>query len=168
MIRRPPRSTLDRSSAASDVYKRQVKNRKAGFEYHLLDTYECGVILMGSEIKSIRAGGASISEAFCAFLGNELVIRNMQINQYGTNIHFVHEPKRDRKLLLHAAELAKLKKKLKDVGMTIIPTRLFIAPNGIAKIEIALAKGKKMFDKRESLKAKDLSLIHISEPTRPY
>ncbi|HQV51536.1 MAG: SsrA-binding protein SmpB [Flavobacteriales bacterium] len=136
--------------------KIDVKNRKAGFEYHLLDTYECGVILMGSEIKSIRAGGASISEAFCAFLGNELVIRNMQINQYGTNIHFVHEPKRDRKLLLHAAELAKLKKKLKDVGMTIIPTRLFIAPNGIAKIEIALAKGKKMFDKRESLKAKDL------------
>jgi len=136
--------------------KIDVKNRKAGFEYHLLDTYECGVILMGSEIKSIRAGRASISEAFCAFLGNELVIRNMQINQYGTNIHFVHEPKRDRKLLLHAAELAKLKKKLKDVGMTIIPTRLFIAPNGIAKIEIALAKGKKMFDKRESLKAKDL------------
>ena len=125
--------------------KIDVKNRKAGFEYHLLDTYECGVILMGSEIKSIRAGGASISEAFCAFLGNELVIRNMQINQYGTNIHFVHEPKRDRKLLLHASELAKLKKKLKDVGMTIIPTRLFIAPNG-----------KKMFDKRESLKAKDL------------
>ena len=67
--------------------KIDVKNRKAGFEYHLLDTYECGVILMGSEIKSIRAGGASISEAFCAFLGNELVIRNMQINQYGTNIH---------------------------------------------------------------------------------
>ena len=136
--------------------KIDVKNRKAGFEYHLLDTYECGVILMGSEIKSIRAGGASISEAFYPCLGNELVIRNMQINQYGTNIHFVHEPKRDRKLLLHAAELAKLKKKLKDVGMTIIPTRLFIAPNGIAKIEIALAKGKKMFDKRESLKAKDL------------
>lgn len=136
--------------------KIDVKNRKAGFEYHLLDTYVCGVMLMGSEIKSIRAGGASISEAFCAFLGNELVIRNMQINQYGTNIHFVHEPKRDRKLLLHAAELAKLKKKLKDVGMTIIPTRLFIAPNGIAKIEIALAKGKKIFDKRESLKAKDL------------
>ena len=136
--------------------KIDVKNRKAGFEYHLLDTYECGVILMGSEIKSIRAGGASISEAFCAFLGNDLVIRNMQINQYGTNIHFVHEPKRDRKLLLHASELAKLKKKLKDVGMTIIPTRLFIAPNGIAKIEIALAKGKKIFDKRESLKAKDL------------
>lgn len=136
--------------------KIDVKNRKAGFEYHLLDTYECGVMLMGSEIKSIRAGGASISEAFCAFLGNDLVIRNMQINQYGTNIHFVHEPKRDRKLLLHASELAKLKKKLKDVGMTIIPTRLFIAPNGIAKIEIALAKGKKIFDKRESLKAKDL------------
>ncbi|MFZ1332674.1 MAG: SsrA-binding protein SmpB [Flavobacteriales bacterium] len=136
--------------------KIDVKNRKAGFEYHLLDTYECGIILMGSEIKSIRAGGASISEAFCAFIGNELVVRNMQINQYGTNIHYVHEPKRDRKLLLHARELEKLKKKMKDVGMTVIPTRLFIAPNGFAKMEIALAKGKKMFDKRESLKAKDL------------
>ncbi|MBP6313454.1 MAG: SsrA-binding protein SmpB [Flavobacteriales bacterium] len=136
--------------------KIDVKNRKAGFEYHLLDTYECGIILMGSEIKSIRAGGASISEAFCAFIGNELVVRNMQINQYGTNIHYVHEPKRDRKLLLHTSELEKLKKKMKDVGMTVIPTRLFIAPNGFAKMEIALAKGKKMFDKRESLKAKDL------------
>ncbi len=134
----------------------EVKNRRAGFEYHLLDTYECGMILMGSEIKSIRAGGASISEAFCAFVGNDLVVRNMQINPYGTNIHFVHEPKRDRKLLLHQRELDKLKRKLRDVGMTIIPTRLYIARNGFAKLEIAVAKGKKSYDKRESLKAKDV------------
>ena len=133
-----------------------VKNRRAGFEYHLLDTYECGMILMGSEIKSIRAGGASINEAFCAFVGKDLVVRNMQINPYGTNIHFVHEPKRDRKLLLHQQELDKLKRKLRDVGMTIVPTRLYIAKNGIAKLEIALAKGKKSFDKRESLKEKDV------------
>jgi SsrA-binding protein len=136
--------------------KIDVKNRRAGFEYHLLDTYECGMVLMGSEIKSIRAGGASINEAFCAFTGNELVVRNMQINPYGTNIHFVHEPKRDRKLLLHQRELDKLKRKLRDAGMTIIPTRLFMAPNGFAKLEIALAKGKKSFDKRESLKEKDV------------
>lgn len=136
--------------------KIDVKNRRAGFEYHLLDTYECGMILMGSEIKSIRAGGASINEAFCAFVGKDLIVRNMQINPYGTNVHFVHEPKRDRKLLLHQRELDKLRKKLKDVGMTIIPTRLFMAANGYAKLEIALAKGKKLFDKRESLKAKDV------------
>lgn len=133
-----------------------MKNRKAGFEYHLLDSYECGMVLQGSEIKSIRAGGASINEAFCAFAGPDLVVRNMQINPYGTNLHFVHEPKRDRKLLLHATELAKLKRKLKDAGMTIVPVRLFIGESGYAKLEIALAKGKKTFDKRESIKARDV------------
>ncbi|HQV76125.1 MAG: SsrA-binding protein SmpB [Flavobacteriales bacterium] len=136
--------------------KIDVKNRRAGFEYHLLDSYTCGMVLMGSEIKSIRAGGAGINEAFCAFLGNDLIVRNMQINPYGTNIHFVHEPKRDRKLLLNQRELDKLRKKLKDAGMTIVPTRMYIAANGFAKLEIALAKGKKLFDKRESLKAKDV------------
>ena len=136
--------------------KIDVKNRRAGFEYHLLDTYECGLVLMGSEIKSIRNNGATIGEAFCAFVGDDLLVRGMQINPYGSNPHFVHEPKRDRKLLLHHKELDKLKKKLRDTGMTIVPTRLFIAPNGFAKLEIALAKGKKMFDKRDSLKAKDV------------
>ncbi len=134
----------------------EVKNKRASFEYHLLDSYECGMVLMGSEIKSIRAGGASIGEAFCAFVGDELVIRNMQINPYGTNVHYVHEPKRDRKLLLHHRELEKLKRKLKDQGMTIVPVRLFFAANGFAKMEISLAKGKKTFDKRDSLKEKDL------------
>ncbi|HRD53587.1 MAG TPA: SsrA-binding protein SmpB [Flavobacteriales bacterium] len=134
----------------------EVKNRKAGFEYHLLDSYTCGIILQGSEIKSIRAGGASINEAFCAFVGNDLVVRGMQINPYGTNPHFVHEPKRDRKLLLHTTELAKLRRKLKDAGMTIVPVRLFIGESGYAKLDIALAKGKKAFDKRESIKARDV------------
>jgi SsrA-binding protein len=134
----------------------EVKNRKAGFEYHLLDSYVCGIILQGSEIKSIRANGASINEAFCAFVGPDLVVRNMQINPYGSNPHFVHEPKRDRKLLLHRTELAKLKRKLKDTGMTIVPVRLFIGESGYAKLEISLAKGKKSFDKRESIKARDV------------
>ncbi|MFZ1687423.1 MAG: SsrA-binding protein SmpB [Flavobacteriales bacterium] len=134
----------------------EAKNRRASFEYHLLDTYECGMVLMGSEIKSIRAGGASINEAFCVFNGNDLVVRNMQINPYGTNVHFVHEPKRDRKLLLHGAELEKLKKKLRDQGITIIPLRMFIAKNGFAKLQIALAKGKKLHDKRESIKERDV------------
>lgn len=134
----------------------EVKNRKAGFEYHLLDSFECGIVLMGSEIKSIRNNGASISEAFCAFIGDDLVVRGMQINPWGTNPHYVHEPKRDRRLLLHHKELDKLRRKLRDTGMTIVPVRLFIAPNGFAKLEIALAKGKKTFDKRDSLKAKDV------------
>ncbi|MBK6343518.1 MAG: SsrA-binding protein SmpB [Flavobacteriales bacterium] len=134
----------------------EVKNRRAGFEYHLLDSYVCGMVLQGSEIKSIRANGASINEAFCAFAGPDLVVRNMQINPYGSNPHFVHEPNRDRKLLLHRTELAKLKRKLKDTGMTIVPVRLFIGESGYAKLEIALAKGKKTFDKRESIKARDV------------
>ncbi len=134
----------------------EVKNRKAGFEYHLLDTYECGMVLMGSEIKSIRNNGAIIGEAFCQFVGEDLVVRGMQINPWGSNPHYVHEPKRDRKLLLHHKELDKLRKKLRDTGMTIVPVRLYIGTNGYAKLEIALAKGKKTFDKRESLKAKDV------------
>ena len=142
----------------------ELKNRRAGFEYHLLETYECGLVLMGSEIKSIRAGGASIGVAFCTFQGDALVVRNMQINPYGTNVHFVHEPKRDRVLLLHRKELEKLKKKLRDTGVTIVPTRLFMAPNGFAKLEIAVAKGKKLFDKRESLKAKDVARDMDREP----
>ncbi|MDX9751458.1 MAG: SsrA-binding protein SmpB [Flavobacteriales bacterium] len=136
--------------------KVEVKNRRAAYEYHLLDTYVCGMVLMGSEIKSIRAGGASIAEAHCAFDGDALVVRNMQIAPYGTNIHFVHEPKRDRKLLLHRRELAKLRRKLRDAGTTIVPTRLFIAENGFAKLEVALAKGKKTYDKRDSIKARDV------------
>ncbi|MBX2979161.1 MAG: SsrA-binding protein SmpB [Flavobacteriales bacterium] len=133
-----------------------VKNRRAGFEYHLLDTFNCGMVLSGSEIKSIRAGGASISEAFCAFVGDELVVRNMQINPWMQTVHFTHEPKRDRKLLLNRRELEKIKRKLKDAGITVVPTRLYISDNGFAKLEIAVAKGKKTFDKRESLKAKDV------------
>ncbi|MBV6404757.1 MAG: SsrA-binding protein SmpB [Flavobacteriales bacterium] len=133
-----------------------VRNRRASFEYHLLDSFTCGMVLMGSEIKSIRAGGASISEAFCTFIGPDLVVRNMQIAPYGTSVHYVHEPKRDRKLLLRASELGKLRRKVKDAGITIVPVRLFISEGGYAKLEIALAKGKKMHDKRESIKERDV------------
>ncbi|MCB0794337.1 MAG: SsrA-binding protein SmpB [Flavobacteriales bacterium] len=139
--------------AASHI---DIKNRKARFEYHVLETFECGMVLMGSEIKSIRAGGAGINEAFCSFVGNELFVRNMQVDPYGTNIHFVHEPRRDRKLLLKRTELDKLKRKLRDQGVTIVPLRLYISDKGFAKLEIALAKGKKTFDKRESLKERDV------------
>lgn len=134
----------------------EVKNRRASFEYHLLDTYECGLVLMGTEIKSIRSGGASINEAFCTFVGPDLVVRNMQIDPWMQTVHYVHEPKRDRKLLLHGTELAKLKRKLKDQGITIVPTRLYIGKNGYAKLEVSLAKGKKTFDKRDSIKERDV------------
>ncbi len=133
-----------------------VRNRRASFEYHLLDSFTCGMVLVGSEIKSIRAGGASISEAFCTFSGDDLVVRNMQIAPYGTNIHFVHEPRRDRKLLLKRTELTKLRRKVKDAGITIVPVRLFLSESGYAKLEIALAKGKKMHDKRDSIKQRDV------------
>lgn len=132
-----------------------VRNRRASFEYHLLDSFTCGMVLMGSEIKSIRAGGASISEAYCLFVGPDLVVRAMQVNPYGTNVHYVHEPKRDRKLLLKHSELAKLRRKVKDAGMTIVPVRLFLSQSGYAKLEIALAKGKKTHDKRESIKQRE-------------
>jgi SsrA-binding protein len=136
--------------------KVEVKNRRATYDYHILETYECGMVLMGSEIKSIRHGGASVNEAFCVFAGDDLVVRNMQIAPYAGNIHFVHEPKRDRKLLLHRRELDKLRRKLRDTGIAIIPLRLYIADNGFAKLEIALAKGKKTYDKRESIKERDV------------
>ena len=134
----------------------EIKNRKASFEYHLLDAFTCGIQLMGSEIKSIRGGQASINEAFCAFVGDELVVRNMTIEPYANAKHYAHEPKRDRKLLLHRTELNKLQRKLKDQGMTVVPVRLFIDTNGRAKLDIALAKGKKLYDKREIIKARDV------------
>lgn len=133
----------------------EAKNRKASFEYHLLDRFECGMVLMGSEIKSIRSNGASITEAYCTFVGEALVVRNMQVAPWGTSVHYVHEPKRDRKLLLHARELRKLRKLVKDQGITIVPVRLFINAKGYAKLEIAVAKGKKAFDKRASIKERE-------------
>ncbi|MBS1546147.1 MAG: SsrA-binding protein SmpB [Bacteroidetes bacterium] len=134
----------------------EIKNRRAGFEYFFLDTFECGIVLVGSEVKSLRLGEASITEAFCTFIGNELYLRNMRIQPYEKAKNFAHEPIRDRRLLLHRKELAKLQRKLKDQGVTIIPVRSYFAPNGMVKVEIALAKGKKTFDKRESLKQKDI------------
>jgi SsrA-binding protein len=134
----------------------EAKNRRAAFEYHLLDRFECGMVLMGSEIKSIRAGGASITDAFCAFAGEDLVIRNMRIAPWGTSVHYVHEPGRDRKLLLHRSELRKLRKVIKDQGIAIVPLRLFINEKGYAKLEIAVARGKKTYDKRASIKERDV------------
>jgi SsrA-binding protein len=133
-----------------------IKNKRASFEYAFLDKYVAGLQLTGTEIKSIRLGKTNISDAYCVFIKEELWVRNMQIEEYAQGTYNNHEPKRDRKLLLNKQEIKKLLGKLKDQGLTIIPTRLFINDNGYAKLEIALAKGKKLFDKREDIKKRDV------------
>ncbi len=134
----------------------EVKNRRAAFDYAFLETFECGLLLTGSEVKSLRLGDASIAEAFCTFVGDELVVRNMTIQPFEKAKTYGHEPKRDRKLLLHRSELTKLQRKLKDQGITIIPVRVFFNEKGYAKMDVALARGKKTYDKRESIKERDV------------
>ena len=134
----------------------RIKNKKAEFQFFLVDRYTAGLVLTGSEIKSIREGKASINEAFCVFLQNELFIKNMYVAEYSHGSAFNHQPRRDRKLLLNKRELLRLQEKVKEKGLTIIPVVLFIDENGRAKLDIALAKGKKLYDKRESLKEKDV------------
>ncbi len=143
---------------AKDKIQKQVeiKNRRASFEYAFLDTFTAGLWLTGPEIKSIRQGKANLTDAYCLFFQNELFVRNMHISMYEEGTHFNHDPLRDRKLLLSKRELGKLQKELKNVGLTIIPTRLFISDKGYAKLNIALAKGKKTFDKRDDIKEKDI------------
>ena len=133
-----------------------ILNKKASYEYSFLDKYVAGMLLTGTEIKSIRLGKANITDGFCVFEKGALIARNIQISEYEKGTHYNHEPKRDRKLLLNKHELKKLEGALKDQGLTIVPLRLFINEKGWAKLEIALAKGKKLFDKREDIKKKDL------------
>ena len=133
-----------------------ILNRKARFSYDLLDTYTAGIVLSGTEIKSIRASKASIAESFCEFNENgELFVINMTVQEYDYGNHFNHKPKAERKLLLNKKELKKLEKEVKNTGLTIIPLKLFINDKGFAKLQIALAKGKKLFDKREAIKDRD-------------
>ena len=132
-----------------------IKNRKASHEYEFIDKFVAGIMLKGTEIKSIRNSQVTMSDAHCVFIENELWIKNLHISEYGNGGYTNHVPKRERKLLLNKQELEKINGKVTTKGMTIIPTRLFINDKGIAKLEIAVAKGKKLFDKRESLKDKD-------------
>lgn len=133
-----------------------IRNKKASFEYNFISNYKAGIMLTGTEIKSIRDGKASLNEAFCIFMEEGLWIKNMHIAEYSHGSYNNHEPKRLRKLLLNKAELLKLQSKMKEKGNTIIPIQLFFNERGIAKIEIALARGKKMFDKREDIKKRDV------------
>ena len=136
--------------------KINIKNRKANFEYQFISTFIAGISLLGTEIKSIRNNQANISDAYCVFTKTELYVKNLHISEYTNGGQTNHEPKRERKLLLKKEELNKLFKKVTEKGNAIIPIRLFINTGGKAKLEIALAKGKKIYDKRESIKEKDL------------
>jgi len=136
--------------------KVQIKNRRASFEYFLIEELTAGIVLTGTEIKSLRDGKASINDAYCVFKGNELYVLNMHIAEYSYGTYLNHEPKRERKLLLNKRELKKWQGKVKEKGFTIVPVMLHINEKGFAKLNIALAKGKHSYDKRESLKEKDL------------
>jgi SsrA-binding protein len=132
-----------------------IKNKRAAFEYFLTEEFIAGIVLTGTEIKSLRDGKANLTDAFCAFEGDELFVKNLHISEYKYGTYSNHEPKRDRKLLLNRRELNKIISKTREKGLTIIPTLLFINEKGLAKIKIAIAKGKKLYDKRETLKTKD-------------
>jgi SsrA-binding protein len=137
-------------------YQIYIKNKKAGFEYHLVQSFTAGIILTGTEIKSIRAGKCNLVDSYCLFINNELWVRNLHIAEYTYGTIYNHLPRRDRKLLLTKRELRKLDNKTKEKGNTIIPTELYINEKGLAKLTIALAKGKRLYDKRETIKKKDI------------
>jgi SsrA-binding protein len=132
-----------------------IENRRAKFDYQFLEKLVAGMVLTGTEIKSIREGKAALVDSYCYFRNGELYIKNLNITPYSEGTHYNHEPNRERKLLLTKSEIRRLDKKLKDQGLTIVPVKLFISESGYAKLEIALAKGKKEFDKRESIKKRD-------------
>ena len=132
-----------------------IKNKRASFDFLLLDKYTAGIVLTGTEIKSIRLGKASLVDTFCYFVKGELWVKNMHIAEYFYGSYNNHTARRDRKLLLNKKELEKIQRGMKDPGFTTVPVRLFINEKGLAKLVVALAKGKKEYDKRESIKEKD-------------
>lgn len=132
-----------------------ILNKRAKFEYELIEQLEVGIVLTGTEIKSLRSSKATITEAFCQLINGELYIINMMIDEYKLGTFYNHKTKRERKLLLHKRELQKFEKKLKDAGNTIIPLKLYINDHGKAKLLISLARGKKLFDKREAIKDRE-------------
>ncbi len=132
-----------------------IRNRKAEYQYFLLTSYTAGIVLTGTEIKSVRSGKANITDAYCSLIRGELWVHNMHISEYADGSYNNHQPKRDRKLLLNRKELRKLQARLNERGFTIVPTLLWINERGYAKLDISLAKGKKLYDKRDSIKEKD-------------
>ncbi len=133
-----------------------IKNKKAYHDYDFLEKYTAGIVLTGTEIKSIRAGKASLVDSFCFFKDSELFLKGMHITEYSYGTHVNHQPTRERKLLLTSSELRKIERKVKEKGLTLVATRLFINERGLAKVDIALARGMKEYDKREEIKKKDM------------
>ena len=134
----------------------EIKNKRAGFEFTFIESFTAGLVLTGTEIKSIRAGKASLADSYCYFVDNELYVKHMHIADYWWGSFNQHNPKRDRKLLLNRKELRKLQRNVREKGLTIVATRLFIAQNGYAKLNISLARGKREYDKRHTIKEKDI------------
>lgn len=134
----------------------QIRNKRASFEYFFIETFIAGLALRGTEVKSLREGKANLQDAYCTFFKGELWVKQMHISPYAQAAHYNHDLTRERKLLLNKKELKKLEKGMQDKGNTIIPIRVFINDRGLAKMEIALAKGKKLYDKRESIKDRDV------------
>jgi SsrA-binding protein len=134
----------------------EIRNKKASFEYSFLQSYTAGIMLTGTEVKSIREGKANFTDSFCVIMNGEPFLKNMHISEYKEGSYNNHESKRIRKLLLNKEELRKIQNKMKEKGTTIVPVKLFFNERGIAKVEIAIARGKKLFDKRESIKEKDV------------
>jgi SsrA-binding protein len=132
-----------------------IRNRQAGFEYELLDKYVAGIVLTGTEIKSIREGKVNLQDGYCYMNNREMFVKGVNITPYAQGTHYNHEATRERKLLLKKSELAKLERKVEEKGLTVVPTRLFINDRGFAKMEIAVARGKKLHDKRESIKDRE-------------
>jgi len=132
-----------------------IKNKRASFDYEFIEIFTAGIVLTGTEIKSIRLGKASLVDTFCIFEKNELWVRNMYISEYFYGSYNNHAARRDRKLLLNKKELKKMQRLVKETGYTIVPTRIFLNERGLAKVNIAVARGKKQYDKRQSLREKD-------------
>jgi SsrA-binding protein len=135
--------------------KIDIRNKKASFDFEFIEKFTAGIVLTGTEIKSVRLGKASIVDTFCFFRNNELWVRNMQVAEYANRGYSNHDPAWDRKLLLNSTELRRLERKTREKGLTIVATRLFISDSGYAKLNIALARGKKEYDKREDIKKRD-------------
>jgi SsrA-binding protein len=133
-----------------------IQNRKAAYDYHLLQSFTAGIVLTGSEVKSLRAGEANLGDAFCKVDNGELFIHNLYIKEFAQASHYNHEPKRVRKLLLNRHEIRKIEGKLKEQGLTLVPTKLYFNEDGYVKLDISLAKGKKTYDKREDVKKRDV------------
>jgi SsrA-binding protein len=144
---------MAQSRFAKDV---NIRNKRAGFEYELLDKYIAGIQLKGTEIKSIREGKVNLQDGYCYFSGGEAFVKGVSISAYDQGTHYNHEPDRERKLLLKKSEISRLAAKVEEKGLALIPLRLFINDRGYAKMEIGLGRGKKLHDKRNSIKEKDI------------